>query len=159
MVVRNSQTIYASVAMIIFNGSNSHRMLTDCRAVNDTIEPVSMPMPNLEDKASLFAGATAWRRLDLLHYYWKVSLSEDAQEMFANVPPEGLFTPCRVPLGVLNATGYFQATIGDAVEGYIDKICLVWVDDIVIWDGTPEIQAAIGGFGWSPGAWAFCCSP
>ena len=111
--------------MIIPNGSNSCRMITDGRAVSDTIEPVAMPMPNLEDIASLFAGATAWRTLDLLYYYWQVSLSEDAQEMFTNIHPEGLFTPCRVPLGVLNATGYFQATIGDAVEGYIDKICLV----------------------------------
>ena len=30
------------------------------RAVNDTIEPAATPMPNLEDKALMFAGATAW---------------------------------------------------------------------------------------------------
>ena len=28
--------------------------------------------------------------------------------------------------------------MGDAFEGYNDKICLVWVDDIVIWGKTPE---------------------
>ena len=26
----------------------------------------------------------------------------------------------------------------DVFEGYIDKICLVWVDDIMIWGKTPE---------------------
>ena len=41
------------------------------------------------------------------------------------VTPEGLFTPRRVPPGVLNATGYFQAMIGDVLDGYIDKIFLV----------------------------------
>ena len=55
------------------------------------------------------------------------------------VTPEGLFTPRRVPPGVLNATGYFQATMGDVLEGYIDTICLVLVDDIVIWGKTPDI--------------------
>ena len=40
----------------------------------------------------------------------------------------GLFTPHRVPPGVLNAIGYFQATMGDVLDGYIDKICLVWVE-------------------------------
>ena len=55
------------------------------------------------------------------------------------VTPEGLFTSRRVPPGVLNATGYFQATMGDVLDGYIDEICLVWVDDIVIWGETPEI--------------------
>ena len=48
------------------------------------------------------------------------------------VTPEELFTPRRVPSGVLNATGYFQATMGDVSDRYIDKIYLVWVDDIVI---------------------------
>ena len=39
------------------------------------------------------------------------------------VKPKGLFTPRRVPPGVLNATGYFQAMMGDVLDGYIDKIC------------------------------------
>ena len=41
------------------------------------------------------------------------------------VTPEELFIPRRVPPGVLNDTGYFQATMGDILDGYIDKICLV----------------------------------
>ena len=84
-----------------------------------------MPTPNLEHKASLFAGATAWCTLDMLQDYWQVPLIDDAQEMLNMVTPEELFTPRRVPPWVLNATGYFQATMGDALEGYIDKIFLV----------------------------------
>ena len=53
------------------------------------------------------------------------------------VTPEGLFTPRRVPPGVLNAARYFQATMGDVLEGSIDKMCLVWVEDIVIRGKTP----------------------
>ena len=52
-------------------------------------------------------------------------LSEDAQEMFSMVTPEGLFTPLHVHPVVLNATGYLQATMGDVLDGYIDKIFLV----------------------------------
>ena len=66
-------------------------------------------------------------------------LREDTQEMFTMVTPEGLLIPRRVLPGVLNATGYFQATMGDVLDGYTDKICLVWVDDIVIRGETPEI--------------------
>ena len=36
----------------------------------------------------------------------------------------------------LNANGYLQATMGDVLDRYIDKICLVWVHDIVIWGET-----------------------
>ena len=137
-VFRNPQAIYASVAMAIPKGCNSYRMVTDYPAINDAIEPAAMPMPNLEDKASLFAGVTAWCTLDMLHVYWQVPLSEDTQDMFTIVTPEGLLTP-RVPSGVRNATGYFQATMGDASEGCIDKICLVGVD-MGIWGETPVIH-------------------
>ena len=66
-------------------------------------------------------------------------------------PREGLFTSC--PPEVLNATGYFQAAMGDVLEAYIDKICLEGVDD---WE---SFEAAVGEFRPPAGAWAFCCSP
>ena len=49
IVFRNPQAIYESVSMAIPKSSNSYRVVTDYRAVNDTIEPAAMPMPNLED--------------------------------------------------------------------------------------------------------------
>ena len=139
MVFRNPHAIYASVAMAIAQGFNSHSMVTDCPGVNDTIEPAAMPIPNLEETAFLFAVATAWCRLDMLHGDWHESRSEDAQEMFTVVTLELLYTPRRVPSGLLNAPGYFQATMGNVFEGYIDHICLVRVDDIAISGETPEI--------------------
>ena len=75
--------------MAIPTGSNSYRIVTDNRAVNDTIEPAAMPMLNLEDKASLFVSATAWCTLDMLQGYWQVPLGENAQEMFTMVTLEG----------------------------------------------------------------------
>ena len=92
MVFRNRQAIYASVAMATPKGPNSYRMVTDYRAVNDTIEPAAMTTPNLKDTPFIFAGETAWCTLDMLRGYWQVPLSEDAQEMFTLVTPEGLFT-------------------------------------------------------------------
>ena len=78
MAFWNPQAIYRSVAMAIPKGSNSYRTVTDYRAVQDTIEPGATPVLNLEDKASLFAGATAWCTQDMLEGCWKVPLSEDA---------------------------------------------------------------------------------
>ena len=59
MLFRNPHAIYGNVMMAILKGSNSYRMVTDYRTVNDTIEPAAMPSPNLEGRASLFPGATA----------------------------------------------------------------------------------------------------
>ena len=43
-VFRNLQAIYASMAIAIPKGSNSYRVVTDYRAVNDTVEPAAIPM-------------------------------------------------------------------------------------------------------------------
>ena len=58
--------------------------------------------------------------------------------MFTMVTPEGLFTPRRVPQGVLNAIGYIQPKMCDMLDGYIDNIWFMRVGDIVIWEETPE---------------------
>ena len=52
--------------MAIPRVSNSYRTVTAYPPVNNTIEPAAMPMPNLEYKASMFAGSTACCMLDML---------------------------------------------------------------------------------------------
>ena len=138
MVFRNNQAIFGSVAMAIPKGEKDFRLVSDYRAVNALIEQNALPMPNLEDVARLFAHATAFCTLDLLQGYWQMPLRRDAREMFTMVTPGGLFTPTRVPQGVLNATAYFQAVMRNVLDGLIDNVCLVWVDDIVIWGDTAE---------------------
>ena len=118
MVFRNPTCDLHKRGDSIPEGSNSYRMVMDYRAINDTIERAAIPMPHLEDKASLFTGATAWCTLDMLQGHWQVPLSEGRQEMFTMVTPEGLFTSRRVPPEVLNATtGCCQAMMGDVLEG------------------------------------------
>ena len=54
-------------------------------------------------------------------------LAPEAQEVFTIITPDGLFTPTRVPQGVLKATSYFQGVMTDLLRG-LD--CKAWVDDV-----------------------------
>ena len=67
-------------------------------------------------------------------------LAPEAQEVFI-VTPDGLFTPTRVPQGVLNATSYFQGVMIDLLRG-LD--CKVWVDD-VFYFAEDEISLVLAG--------------
>ena len=49
--------------------------------------------------------------------------------------------------------------MGDALDGHIDKICLVWVDDIVITGKTPEILLKRLLAILERQLESFCCSP
>ena len=69
-------------------------------------------------------GAKCFGKLDLLQGYWQMPFAPEAQEVFTIVTPDGLFTPTRVPQGVLNATSYCQGVMTDLLRG-LD--CKVWV--------------------------------
>ena len=71
----------------------------------------------------------------MLQGYWQMPLAPESQEMFTTAGPGGLYTPTRVPQGVLNAISYFQATMTSGLE---DLNCLVWVDDVIYWGHDEE---------------------
>ena len=92
-------------------------------------------MPNQEADMADLRGATLLGKLDMLQGYWQMPLAAEAQEVFTIATPEGLFTPTRVPQGVLNATAYFQGVMTELLTGLN---CKVWVDDIVWWDADED---------------------
>ena len=45
---------------------------------------------------------------------------------------DGLFTPTRVPQGVMNATSYFQGMMMEVVGNLVGRACLIYVDDVKV---------------------------
>lgn len=56
-------------------------------------------------------------------------LHESARDRFMIVITGGLYTPTRVPQGVLNATAYYQGTMAKVLPEFIGKACFGCVDD------------------------------
>ena len=74
--------------------------------------------------------AKLYGSLDFLQGFWQCPLAPGAQEIFTIATPGGLYTPTRVPQGILNATSYFQATLTRVLEGLN---CMIWVGDVIYW--------------------------
>ena len=62
-------------------------------------------------------------------------LAEEAQEIFTVTTPFGMYTPRRVPQGVLNVTAYFQGIMAGVLEGLN---CKIWVDDVFFFADTED---------------------
>ena len=62
-------------------------------------------------------------------------LAGEAQQKFTIANPECLFTPTRMPQGVLNATADFQSVMTELLAGLN---CKVWVDDILWWGADED---------------------
>ena len=86
-------------------------------------------------------GARFFGKLDLLQGYWQMPLAEEAQEIFTIATASGLFTPRRVPQGVLNATAYFQGVMTELLDGLK---CKIWVDDVFFYaDSEDELLSTL----------------
>ena len=87
-------------------------------------------MPTQEASTAKLSEAQYYGSLDMLQGYWQLPLAPEAQELFTISTPDGLYTPTRVPHGILNATSFCQATMTQVLHGLN---CMVWVDDVVFW--------------------------
>ena len=134
LVVRNLQAVWASPAMAVPK-KDSFRLVSDYKAVNEQVEKSPGVMPNQESDMTDLLSARFFGKLDLLQGYWQMPLAEEAREIFTITTPEGLFTPTRVPQGVLNATAYFQGVMTELLAGLK---CKIWVDDVFFFADTED---------------------
>lgn len=60
-------------------------------------------------------------------------MDDEGEEGFTLVTHEGLYSPRRVPQGVLDATPHFQSTMDrEALAGLAGMICDLRIDDIAV---------------------------
>ena len=131
MVYPNPQAICASVAMAFPKGpGKGYHLVADFPPINDQCELMPGPMRNPEIEDEKYAGAVAFCTIDCLQDYWQCPLAEEAREYFTFVTEDGLFTPTRVPQGVMNATSYFQGITMEVLENLVGRACLIYVDDV-----------------------------
>eukprot|EP00903_Cladosiphon_okamuranus_P015275 g14116.t1 len=135
MLFLNPQAVWASAVMALPKSGGTYRLVSDFRAVNKVVEKNPGVMPNLEASMQRLGKATCYGSLDMLQGYWQMPLAPASQEIFTIVGPGGLYTPTRVPQGVLNATSYFQSTMTTLLEGLN---CMVWVDDVIYWGHSED---------------------
>eukprot|EP00752_Nemacystus_decipiens_P002231 g2116.t1 len=120
LVFFNLQAVWASAAMVLPKKQpQQFRLVADYRPVNARVEQVPAVMPNQEASMAKLSEAKYYGSLDMLQGYWQLPLAPEAQELFTISTPDGLYTPTRVPQGILNATSFFQATMTQVPEGEV----------------------------------------
>ena len=91
--------------------------MSDYRGVNKQIKKVPGVMRNQQAETADLRRATCFGKINMLQGYWQMSLATETQEAFTITTPEGLFTPKRVPQGVLNSTASFQGVMTELLAG------------------------------------------
>ena len=106
--------------------------------INSKTHPDRYPLPNIEDIYVWLSGKKCFSKIDLLSGYWQVPVSEESQKYTAFITQDGLYEFKILPFGLRNAPSHFQRILTTILRPLLGKVCLVYIDDIIIFSDSPE---------------------
>jgi hypothetical protein len=119
----------------------SLRLCVDYRGLNALTIKNRYPLPLIGETIDRLAGAKVFTHLDLRDAYHRIRIRRGDEWKTAFRTRYGHFEYRVMPFGLTNAPATFQAYINRAMAGLLDVICVVYLDDILIYSRDPKEHA------------------
>ena len=108
------------------------RLCIDYRYLNENTVKNTYPLPRIDTLLDKLQGNKFFSALDLISGYHQIRVHEDSQPKTAFRTPDGLYQWTVMPFGLTNAPSVFQQAMHAVLTDLIGKICLAYLDDIII---------------------------
>ena len=109
------------------------RLCVDYRGLNAVTIKNRHPLPLITETLDRLCGAQRFTKLDLKDAYHRIRIRSGDEWKTAFRTRYGHFEYLVMPFGLANAPATFQAYINRALAGLVDIICVVYLDDILIY--------------------------
>ena len=140
-IIRHSVSPWASPVTLVPKKDSSTRFCIDYRKLNAVTVPDRYPIPLVQSILDDIGGSTVFTTLDLNSAYWQVPMDEESIPKTAFRCHRGLYEFLRLPFGLRNGPAAFQRIMDTVLGALIGSVCLVYLDDIVIYSAN-EIEHA-----------------
>jgi hypothetical protein len=114
------------------------RLCVDYRGLNRVTKKNRYPLPLINETMDRLVGAKIFTKLDLKDAYHRLRIKKGDEWKTAFRTRYGHFEYLVMPFGLANAPATFQAYINQALQGHLDTICVVYLDDILIYSQDLE---------------------
>ncbi|CDO76069.1 hypothetical protein BN946_scf184814.g2 [Trametes cinnabarina] len=111
-------------------------LCVDYRGLNAITKKNRYPLPLVNDLLDRVQGCTVFTTLDLKNAFNLIRIREGDEWKTVFRTHLGLFEYLVMPFGLTNAPGTFQAYIQDVLRDLLDVVCVVYIDDILIFSRT-----------------------
>ncbi len=138
--IRESKSSYSSPVVCVRKPCGGLRMCVDYRMLNKKIVSDKMPIPRVQELLDGLDGQEWFSTLDMTKAYHQGYVKEEFRKYTAFSTPWGLYEWIRVPMGISNAPPAFQRFINQVLVGLRDRVCLAYLDDILVYGRTFEEQ-------------------
>ena len=136
--IEHSVSAWSAPTVLVTKKDGMTRFCVDYRRLNNSTKKDAFPLPRIDDSLNSLSGQSWFSTLDLASGYWQVRLSEDAKPKTAFATHSGLFQFAVMPFGLCNAPATFERLMSQVMRGLHWKRCLVYIDDILVFENDFE---------------------
>lgn len=136
-IIRQSNSPYNSPLWVVEkkidnSGEKKYRLVIDYRKLNQFTVDDKFPIPNLNCLLDKLGKSQYFTTLDLAKGFYQIPVREDDRKKTAFSTPSGHYEFNRMPFGLKNAPSTFQRLMNTVLRDFINKICVVYMDDILV---------------------------
>jgi hypothetical protein len=131
--IRSSKSPCGAPILFVPKADGSVRLCVDYRGLNRITVKNRYPLPLISELLDRLGSCTTFTKLDLRDAYHRIRIKQGDEWKTAFKTRYGLFEYMVMPFGLANAPSTFQAYIHKALGGLVDTICVVYLDDILIY--------------------------
>ena len=137
-VIEESHSPWSSNIVLVRKRDNSLRLCIDYHKLNRNSKIDCYNIARIEPLIDSLRGAKYFASLDMFSGYHQVKIVDEHKERTAFSTPCGFYQYVKMPFGLRNAPASFQRMVDKVFEGYIMSICVVYLDDIIVFSDTKE---------------------
>ncbi|KAJ1151607.1 hypothetical protein NDU88_004387 [Pleurodeles waltl] len=130
--IRPSESPVSSPLFFIPKKDGSLRTCIDYRALNQVTIKNRYPLPLVSVLLDQVKNARIYTKLDLRGAYHLIRVASGDEWKTAFRTRDGLFEYQVMPYGLCNAPAAFQHFVNDILQELLDRIAVVYIDDILI---------------------------
>lgn len=113
-------------------GKKEWRIVLDYRKLNQVTREDKYPIPRIDDILDKLGRSNYFSTLDLTKGFYQIEVDPDDREKTAFSTHNGHYEFIRMPFGLKNAPATFQRMMNNVLKEHINKICIIYMDDILI---------------------------
>ena len=136
--IRPSTSPWASPIVLVRKKDGTVRPCVDYRRLNAVTKPDAFPLPRTDDCLDAMSGSVLFSTLDITSAYNQIPVRKEDIQKTAFTTKFGLFEYTTMPFGLSNAPATFQRVMEVALRGLQWTICLIYLDDVIIFGRNLE---------------------
>src|SRR3989337_2265894 len=135
-IIEECTSEYASNVVIADKPNGKIRVCANFGPLNDITPKDRYPMPNMREQMNQFEGMEWFSIFDASKGYWQFRIKPEHRKYTAIITEGGQYQYLVMPFGLCNASAIFQRYMNKTFRKQIGSICLIYIDDIVIYSKT-----------------------